>query len=166
MRRGDPFKPAPLIVVEPHGTVSLSTDGLMGANGTVITEDGRTLIVAESAAGRITAFDIAADGTLSNGRLFAALPQYHGPDGICIDNEGGVWVACISKGVLRIEEGGAVTHIVPVPEGRHAYACMLGGAERRTLFICTAGHYLDDLLAKRNAQIDCVPVPFSGTGLP
>jgi sugar lactone lactonase YvrE len=166
MRRGEPFKPAPLIVVEPDGTASLTADGLMGANGAAITEDGRTLIVAESAAGRIAAFDLATDGTASNYRVFAKLPQGHGPDGLCIDSVGGVWVACIDKGVLRIEEGGAVTHVVPVPEGRNAYACMLGGVERRTLFICTAGHYLEDLIAKRNSQIDCVPVPFSGTGLP
>lgn len=157
-----------LIVVEPDGGVGTGPDELMVANGMILTEDGRTLICAESAGERLSAYDVAADGALSNRRVFAQLPPGHFPDGICLDAEGGVWVACcIGPGFIRVVEGGAVTDFVPMPEGRTGYACMLGGVERRTLFMCTSEPFDPARLkASRAARIESIPVAIPGIGLP
>jgi sugar lactone lactonase YvrE len=106
-------------------------------NGMVITPDGKTLIVAETFRHRLTAFAITADGGLGGRRLFADLPGVF-PDGLCLDAEGGVWVAD-ARGyrVLRVEEGKGVVNQVSTGENQ-SYACTLGGADGRTLFICTA----------------------------
>ena len=106
------------------------------ANGMAIANDDRTLIVAESAGKDLVVFDVAGDGTLSNRRVWAELPDY--PDGMCIDAEDGVWFACpVGDRFLRVVEGGDVTDEIAVP-GRHAIACALGGADGRTLFMLTA----------------------------
>src|SRR5262249_4512225 len=86
---GHPLKPAALLSVEPNGTARVAADNLMFPNGIVITDDGAILIVAETAARRLTAFDVAGDGALSNRREWAALDVF--PDGICLDAEGAVW---------------------------------------------------------------------------
>src|SRR5262249_23322971 len=131
-------------------------------------EDGKRLIVAESAGAQLSVFDVGPDGALSNGRIFAQLPEGHYPDGICLDSEGGVWVACVlGPGVIRIEEGGAVTHRVLIGDGRFPYACVLGGRDRRTLYVCTAEKFdLVHLRANRTARIDAIDVPFRGAGRP
>ena len=134
--------------------------------------DGRTLIISESFAGRLTAFDIDANGGLSERRVFA---EGLGPDGICMDAEGAVWVSIGGFSVVRVAEGGTVLQRIELAENRAPFALMLGGADRRTLFICTAEWHPDDnLLANlerlttgpRTGQILAVPVEVPGTGRP
>ena len=140
-------------------------DDLAFPNGTVITPDGRTLIVGESFGARLTAFDVAADGSLSNRRVWAKLEKAV-PDGICLDAEGAIWVASpVSAEVLRVHEGGRVSQRIPV--ATQAFACMLGGADRRTLFICTAlDSHPQQSRAKRSGRIEMVRVAVPGAGLP
>ena len=114
----------------------VAADDLSFPNGTVITPDGRTLIVGESFGARLTAFDVAEDGSLSNRRVWAQLEKAV-PDGICLDAEGAIWVASPMSGeVLRVREGGEVTERIRV--ATQAIACMLGGPARTTLFVCTS----------------------------
>lgn len=127
-------RPTNLILVEPDGRARVVAEDLMFPNGAVITPDGGTLVIAESYAGRLTAFDIRADGSLAARRVWARLPARVGPDGICLDAEGAVWLASpVTREVLRVRPGGEVTQRVPLPG--QPVACMLGGADRRTLFI-------------------------------
>jgi sugar lactone lactonase YvrE len=133
----DEARATALLRIDPDGTVHRVAEDLWFPNGMVITPDGKTLIVAETFRHRLTAFAVAADGSLSDRRLFAELPGVF-PDGICLDAEGAVWVAD-ARGyrVLRVEEGQGVVNQVPTGE-HQSYACALGGADGRTLFICTA----------------------------
>jgi sugar lactone lactonase YvrE len=159
------FKTAEIVMAEPDGNVVVVADGLAFPNGTVITPDGRTLIVAESRGQRLTAFDVAPDGLLSGRREWAALPGA-APDGICLDVEGAIWVAAAtSSEVLRVRAGGEVTHRLPV--STQAFACMLGGPDRRTLFVCTAeSSDRDETRARAGGRIEFAEVEFQGTGLP
>lgn len=129
---------------------------------------GRTLITAESGTDRLSAFKIRSDGGLSNRRTFANLPPNSGPDGICLDRHGGVWVSCWAAGnVVRVVEGGAITHIVPMRTGRQAYACMLGGADRTTLMICTVQTSEPKAaLHEPSADIQAISVGLQGYGRP
>jgi len=155
-----------LIAIEPDGTASTAAEGLAFPNGSVITEDGATLLVGESMAARISAFDIAPDGTLANRREWAKL---HGAtvDGMCLDAEGAVWAACPFTGrVLRIREGGEVLEEVKVTHPG-AFACMLGGIGRTTLFVCTAPtHVPDEARVAHAGRIEVVDVEAPGIGLP
>ena len=127
---------AVLALVLPDGTVRAAADELLFPNGTVLTPDGRTLIVGETFGARLTAFDVAEDGSLSGRREWARLEKAV-PDGICLDAEGAIWVASpVSAEVLRVREGGEVTQRISVSS--QAFACMLGGDDGRTLFVCTA----------------------------
>ncbi len=155
-----------LILVEPDGSARIAADELLFPNGAVITPDGKTLVVGETMAGRLTAFDVAADGGLSNRRLWAELPNGAWPDGICLDADGAIWVASpTTADCLRVREGGEV--LQRIETGRGAYACMLGGADRRTLFICTADSHDPDRQAdERNARIEAFVVETPGAGLP
>ena len=155
-----------IIAVEPDGRARVAADGLAFPNGTVITDDGRTLIVGESYGRRLTAFTIAADGTLSDRREFAKL-RGAVPDGICLDAEGAVWVACPMTGrCLRVREGGEVLEEIKVAND-FAYACMLGGADRRTLFMCTApSSDPKETPRLRGGRIETALVPVPGAGLP
>jgi sugar lactone lactonase YvrE len=111
-------------------------DGIAFPNGMAVTADNSTLIIAESYGKRLTAFDIAADGGLSNRRIWADLKE-GAPDGICIDAENAVWYADVpNKRCVRVREGGVVLETVNVDRG--CFACMLGGADRKTLFIVAA----------------------------
>jgi sugar lactone lactonase YvrE len=122
-----------VILVTRDGSARLAADGMSGPNGSVVTPDGKTLIVAESHASRLTAFDIAADGSLDNRRVFAELEA--GVDGCCLDADGQVWVAARGE-CQRYQEGGEVTaRVTPVSPGFHPLACALGGQDRRTLYI-------------------------------
>jgi sugar lactone lactonase YvrE len=154
-----------IVQVEPNGPTRVVADDLHFPNGTVVTPDGGTLIVGESFAARLTAFDVAADGSLSNRRLWA---QLHGavPDGICLDAEGAVWVASpISAEVLRVRQGGEVTHRQAVET--QAFACMLGGPQRRHLFICTAADsHPERCERERTGRIEVIEVDVPGAGLP
>jgi sugar lactone lactonase YvrE len=161
---GEP-KPAEVILVEPDGRARVVVDDIMFPNGTVITPDGRTMVIGESFAARLTAFDIQPDGSLANRRVWATLDGAV-PDGICLDAEHAIWVASpVSSEVLRVREGGEVTDRVRVE--KQAFACMLGGPERRTLFICTAsdGHP-EKSRAARDGRIEVVEVDVPGAGLP
>lgn len=158
--------PTVLILVTPEGDASVAADDLHFPNGSVITPDGRTLIVAESYGARLTGFTIGADGALSERRVWAQL-QGAAPDGICLDAQGAVWVASpISREVLRVREGGEVTHRIPT-QGQ-AVACMLGGPQRKTLFVLT-GKVVATPEQSRSAMsglILMMPVDVPGVGLP
>jgi sugar lactone lactonase YvrE len=133
----------------------------------LVTPDGSTLIVAESYANQLTAFDIAADGNLSNRRLWADL---HGdyPDGICLDAEGAVWYADVPhKHCVRVGEGGEVLQTIGLDRG--CFACMLGGADRTTLFVMAAefgGAASWGPDAARTGQVLSVEAPAPGVGWP
>jgi len=162
---GEELRPAALIRVDPDGSVHQAADGLMFPNGTVITPDGETMIVAETFAKRLTAFDIGADGTLSNRRVWAETPDCY-PDGICLDAEGAIWVAGAFTGHLsRILEGGEVVQDYFLSMHR-AYACMLGGVEGRTLFVITNTDSDPETAKKREGRIEIVRVDVPGAGLP
>ena len=117
----------------PDGAARQVADGVAFPNGMAVTPDNNTLILAESYGNRLTAFDIAPNGDLTNRRVWAALGEGT-PDGICIDAEGAVWYADVpNKRCVRVREGGEVLETVEVDRG--CFACMLGGSDGRTLFI-------------------------------
>ncbi len=163
---GEEPRPTGLLCVEPSGRTRMVAGGLNFPNGMVITPDGKSLIVGETLGERMTAFEIQPDGSLVNQRVFASIAGLI-PDGCCLDAEGAVWVAWPgSNKVVRLQEGGKITGTIELP-GRHAYACMLGGADRRDLYICTAlGHMPDVIKAKAEGKIEVVRVDVPGAGLP
>jgi sugar lactone lactonase YvrE len=154
-----------LALVLPSGEARVAARDLAFPNGCVITPDGRTLVVAESMASRLTAFDIAPDGSLSNRRVFAQLERKI-PDGICLDAEGAIWMASpFGHECVRVHEGGRISATIRVET--QAFACMLGGPDRKTLFLCTA----EDsdpakCVASRSGRIEYVRVDVAGAGLP
>lgn len=162
---GEAMKPAELVLVTLDGKVKTVADDLMFPNGAVITQDNRTLIVAETFASRLTAFDINSDGTLSNRRVWAELENEY-PDGISMDDAGGIWVASPAHGsVLRVTEGGEITDSISVE--RQAFACMLGGKDGRRLFIATASSSQGDECRKlRDGSIEYVDVQHKRAGFP
>jgi sugar lactone lactonase YvrE len=161
---GEAPRATTMALVHPDGRVEQAADDLSFPNGAVITPDGRTLVVGESFAARLTAFDVGADGRLSNRRVWAQLEKAV-PDGICLDAEGAIWVASpVSKGVLRVREGGLVTHRIPVET--NAYACMLGGPERRTLFVCTAEDHDPAKTGTLRGRVEAIDVEVPGAGWP
>jgi sugar lactone lactonase YvrE len=164
-RNAEP-RAARLARVDPDGSVHVAADELMFPNGTVITPDGRTLVVGESFAGRLTAFDVAADGALSNRRIWAQLPEGAVPDGICLDGEGAIWVASpTTNDVLRVREGGEVAERIVADQS--VFACMLGSDDRRTLYVLTAaGSDPERCKVDRSGRIEAVEVDVPGAGLP
>jgi sugar lactone lactonase YvrE len=133
---GGEFAPGTLALVTPDGTSRTVADGLAFPNGIAVTPDNATLIVAESYAGRLTAFDVQADGGLTNRRVWAAV-QGSAPDGICLDAHGAIWYADVpNRRCVRVREGGGVLDTIAVDGG--CFACALGGADRRTLFLMVA----------------------------
>ncbi len=162
---GAPLSPAEVILVMPDGQARVVADDLLFPNGTVITPDGRTLIVAETFGHRLTAFDIEPDGSLASRRVWADLEGAF-PDGICLDAEGAVWVAAPEPGVvLRVREGRTITDRVEV--STRPYACMLGGPKRRTLFVCTAKSAVPGRGRRGiGGRIEIVEVEVPGAGLP
>jgi sugar lactone lactonase YvrE len=130
---GEEPRPGIVALVSPDGSVREVADGLGFPNGMAVTPDGSTLIVAESFAGRLTAFDIGADGALSGRRVWAEVGEP--PDGICIDAEGAVWCGAMTA-CLRVGEGGEVLRRIELD--RNCFACMLGGEGGRTLFMMAA----------------------------
>jgi sugar lactone lactonase YvrE len=163
--RGE-VKPAKLAKVTPDGRASVAADGLLFPNGSVITPDGRTLIVGESAGRCLTAFTIGADGELGERRPWAPMPEGAFPDGICLDADGAVWVASPpTREVLRIREGGDILERIATEQ--MAIAAMLGGSEHRTLFICTADSTDPAYcLAHHTARVLAVEVAVPGAGRP
>jgi sugar lactone lactonase YvrE len=154
-----------LIRVDPDGSLHRAAEGLMFPNGMVISPDGRTLIVAETYAHRLTAFSVGTDGALTAPRLFADLPGVF-PDGICLDAEGAVWVAdARGHEASRVLDGGRIAERVPVG-ARTVFACMLGGADRRTLFLCTSTGSGPAMADKTDGRIELARVEVPGAGLP
>jgi sugar lactone lactonase YvrE len=154
-----------IIRVDPDGKVTRAADDLMFPNGMVITPDGRCMIVAETYAHRLTAFDIAADGALGNRRLFAELRDCF-PDGLCLDAEGAVWVAdARGHEALRVFEGGRIADRIGVG-ARTVFACMLGGDDRRTLFLCTSTGSGPAMAERRDGKIELARIAVPGAGLP
>jgi sugar lactone lactonase YvrE len=153
------------VLVTPDGQARVADDQVMFPNGSVVTEDGSTLIVAETFANRLTAFDIADDGTLANRRTWAELPE-RAPDGICLDAEGAVWVADANTNLcVRVAEGGKLLETVGTGS-RRCFACMLGGPDRRTLFLCTAEGFSGDAIRRRTGAIEALDVDVPGAGWP
>jgi sugar lactone lactonase YvrE len=130
---GEEFAPGIVALVTPDGSARQVADGIEFPNGMLVTPDDSTLIVAESYAKRLTAFDIAADGGLSNRRVWADLDDGV-PDGICMDAENAVWYADVpNRRCVRVREGGEVLRTIELDRG--CFACALGGPDRRTLFM-------------------------------
>jgi sugar lactone lactonase YvrE len=169
---GAPPEPGYIKLITTDGRVRQVAGDIQFPNGMIITPDGRTLIISESFAGRLTAFDIDAGGGLSGRRVFA---EGLGPDGICMDAEGAVWVQAGGFAVARVAEGGQILQRVELKENRAPFALALGGPDRRTLFICTAEwHLADDHVANlerlatgpRTGEILALPVEVPGAGRP
>ncbi len=134
LMRGEEAQPGTIAVVSPVGATRVVADDLWFPNGMAITNDGTTLLCAESYAHRLTAFDLGPDGSLSGRRVWAPLDDDCYPDGICLDADGAAWYADVPRQrCVRVAEGGAVLATVEVDRG--AFACMLGGDDGRTLFI-------------------------------
>jgi sugar lactone lactonase YvrE len=175
---GAPASSTVLISVAPDGTAAIAASDLAFPNGTVLTPDGRTLIIAETMANRLTAFTVS-DGSLINRRTWAAFGDFPSttdvarivseadvvPDGICLDAEGAVWVADVVKQrLIRVAEGGAILNELKT-NGLCAFACMLGGDDGRTLFACAAPTFdeTEAALHHRSAVLMArVAVPHAG----
>jgi sugar lactone lactonase YvrE len=154
-----------LVTVSPEGQVAVAAADLSFPNGTVLTPDGRTLIVAETLGLRLTAFTVGEDGLLSDRRVWAALEGV-APDGICLDAEGCIWVAnALAPECLRVAEGGEVKDRVRTSQ--NCYACMLGGDDGRSLFLMTAEDSSAAVARKaRNGRIEQCRVAVPHAGLP
>jgi sugar lactone lactonase YvrE len=160
-----PQKPAEIVMVAPDGTARVVAKDLQFPNGAVITPDGKTLIVGESMGHRMSAFDVQADGSLTNHRIWAELGEGV-PDGCALDTNGAIWVASpFTKELLHVREGGDIAErvkfdVMPI-------ACMLGGPDRRTLFILLSETiHADECRAKQSARIETMEVAVGGAGLP
>ena len=166
LRAGEKFAPGIIAVVGRDGSTRRVADGLWFANGIAVTPDNSTLIVAESYGKRLTGFDIAADGSLSNRRVWADLGDSV-PDGICLDAKGAVWYGDVpNKRCVRVREGGEVLQTVELDRG--CFACMLGGVDRRTLFMVArewrgSASMTDDA---RTGRVLTVEAPAPGAGWP
>ena len=165
--RGNIYVNGPkLMLITPDGRVEAQDQDFAFPNGMAVTADNRTLILAESHARQLTAFDIAADGRLSGRRVWAALGEGT-PDGICIDETGAVWYADVpNRRCQRVAEGGAVLDEVRLDRG--GFACMLGGPERSTLYITAASWFGMDRMGEMGGtgRVFSVPAPAAGVGWP
>ena len=161
----DPVPNGIIVHINDSGKMSLVGEDLFFPNGMVITPDESTLIVAETLGHRLTAFDIASDGSLENRRVWAQLPDDVNPDGICLDREGAIWAAARTPRALHIREGGKIDDQITAEKS--VFATMLGGPERKHLFLCTSASH-DPIITRRfpNATIDIAEVEIPGAGLP
>jgi sugar lactone lactonase YvrE len=159
--------PGKIALVTPDGDVREVASEIAFPNGMVVTPDNKTLIVAESFAARLTAFDIAEDGALSNRRVWA---DGVGPDGICLDADGCIWASSdnMTNDCARIREGGEVLETIELD--RSCFATMLGGPDRRTLFMLTAEwrgtEGVEDVINARTGQVLVADAPAPGVGWP
>ena len=163
---GEDFGPGTIVLITPDGAVRHMAEDIAFANGMAVTPDNRTLIIAESHGRRLTAFDIAADGGLSNRRVWADLGDDY-PDGICIDADGCVWYADVpNRHCVKVREGGAKIDVIEVDRG--CFACMLGGADGRTLFILAAEwRGFENMVSdSRTGQVLSIAVSAPGAGWP
>jgi sugar lactone lactonase YvrE len=160
------FAPGTIALLPPDGPARQVADGIAFPNGMAVTPDNATLIVAESYASKLTAFEIAADGSLTNRRTWADTPGDH-PDGICLDAEGAVWYADVgSKHCVRVREGGEVLRTVELDRG--CFACMLGGEDGRMLFIVAQewGGPENMQTGQRTGQLITAQAPAPAAGWP
>jgi sugar lactone lactonase YvrE len=161
--RGEP-RPGWVVLVRPDGQARVLADGLMFPNGMAVTRDGRTLVVAESYASCLTAYDIEEDGGLANRRVWADLGDDN-PDGICLDAEGAAWYADVPHAhCVRVAEGGEVLQTVDL--GRGGFACVLGGPERRTLYAVTNEWGPQGPVGDHNSTVVALEVDVPGAGHP
>jgi sugar lactone lactonase YvrE len=137
-------RPSTLLRVDPDGSVHVAADGLIFPNGTALLPDGRTLIVAESFANRLTAFTVGSDGMLTDRRVFAAIAP-HTPDGIAVDAEGGVWAGSPLTGAFVRLKDGAITDRIAAAEGHWAVACAFGGERLERLALVHARTTLEGM---------------------
>jgi sugar lactone lactonase YvrE len=165
---GEPPTSGIIALVRPDGSVRQVADDLAFPNGMVVTPDSSTLIISESFAGRLTAFDIDADGSLSNRRVWA---EGLGPDGICMDADGAIWVQTTDSpqgAIVRIREGGEV--LERIDHDRTIFAAALGGSDRTTLFLLAAEwrgvEHVDEAIAARTGQVLVAKAPAPGAGWP
>ncbi|MFY9783696.1 MAG: SMP-30/gluconolactonase/LRE family protein [Acidimicrobiales bacterium] len=154
-----------LVVLSPDGDVLQVVPDMAFPNGTVISPDGSTLIIGETMAFRLTAFDVNGDGALSNRRVFAQM-DYVATDGMCLDAEGQIWLAnALTNKCLRVKEGGEITG--EVVTSQNAFACVFGGAGRRTLFVMTAPTSDRFKTASvTGGRIETATLPVGGAGTP
>ncbi len=163
---GGEFAPGTIALVTRDGSARQVAEGVAFPNGMAVTPDNSTLIVAESYGNKLTAFDIAADGDLSRGRVWADLDGGY-PDGICMDAEGAVWYADVpNKRCVRVGEGGEVLKTIDLDRG--CFACMLGGVDGSTLFMVATEWRGTDHMAEglRTGQVLTVDAPAPGVGWP
>lgn len=158
-------RPAEIVLVTPDGEAQVVDDEIVFPNGSVVSADGATLIVASTFGNTLTAFTIGEDGTLSDRRTWADLPG-RAPDGMCLDAEGAVWVAdATGQACVRVAEGGEILDVVETgPMG--CFACALGGQDRRTLFLCTGEGFSGAAIRRRTAAVEAVDVDVPGAGWP
>jgi sugar lactone lactonase YvrE len=163
---GEEFAPGSVAVVSADGDARLVADGLAFPNGMAVTPDNSTLIVAESYANSLTAFDIGADGGLADRRVWAGVGDDH-PDGICIDAEGAVWYGDVgNRRCVRVAEGGDVLETIELDRG--CFACMLGGEDGRTLFMVGQEWTGDEGISAeaRTGQVLTARAPAAAAGYP
>jgi sugar lactone lactonase YvrE len=163
---GGEFAPGTIALLKSDGSARLVADGIAFPNGMAVTPDNSTLIVAESYGQKLTAFRIAADGSLSPPRVWAYLGDGV-PDGICLDARGAVWYADVpNKQCVRVREGGAVLHKIQLD--RACFSCALGGADRTTLFmVATRWRGTERMTDKsRTGQLLTARAPAAGVGWP
>lgn len=163
---GGEFATGTVVLVTPDGSARRVADGVAFPNGMAVTPDNSTLILAESFGNRLTAFDIAADGDLSNRRVWADLDGGF-PDGICIDADGAVWYGDVpNMRCVRVREGGEVLQTIELDRG--CFACALGGPNRSTLFLMTAewSEAAGTMGGPRTGQVLTVDAPAPGVGWP
>jgi sugar lactone lactonase YvrE len=178
--RGQPVdvrRATSLVLVHPDGRAVVQPGTLMFPNGAVVSADGGTLVVAQSHGARLTAYDVADDGTLARERVFASLPaSFDHPDGICLDAEGGVWMAQPEpQACVRVVDGGQVTHVIDTAPWE-CIACMLGGDDGRTLFLVLSPSRHDGVNAElalggppaqsRTGRVELQQVDVPGAGWP
>ncbi len=159
------YAPADLVLVRPDGSAEVAARDMRFPNGSVITPDDATLVVAQSFGGNFVAFTIRNDATLTDRREWAAVPGT-APDGCTLDAAGGIWFSdALGSQVVRVEEGGRVTHRVPTPQP--SFACMLGGDDGTTLYaLCAPGSHPDQCAGKAAGAIYQVPVEHPRAGRP
>jgi sugar lactone lactonase YvrE len=163
---GGEFAPGTIALLEPDGSARQVADGIAFPNGMAVTPDNSTLIVAESYGKKLTAFEIAADGGLSRARVWADLDGGV-PDGICLDAEGAIWYGDVpNKRCVRVREGGEVLATLELDRG--CFACMLGGTDRKTLFMVATewrgAEHMND--GSRTGRVLTVEAPAPGVGWP
>ncbi len=163
---GGEFAPGTIAMLKPDGSARLVADGIAFPNGMAITPDNSTLIVAESYGQKLTAFQIAADGGLSQPRVWADLGDGV-PDGICLDAQGAVWYADVpNRQCVRVREGGDVLQTIQLDRG--CFSCALGGPNRTTLFMAATHWRGTDRMgdASQTGQLRTARVPAAGVGWP